>query len=81
MPDRHTPAALPCLVWLASLVVLLCAVPSAAAADIASLQARVDAAKGEARNLASAVQMRTAELEAARGKVAAAAQRQAVLEA
>ena len=80
MPDRHTPAALPCLVWLASLVIVLCAVPSASAADIASLQARVDTAKGEARNLASAVQMRTAELEAARGKVAAAAQRQAVLE-
>ena len=79
----HPPAASPRLrlTWLVSVVLaMLVIAPSADAADIASLQARVDNARTEARNLASAVQMRTAELEAAQGRAAAAGRRQRVLE-
>ena len=80
----HPPAAWPRtrLVWLLSLVLaILAAAPAAHAADIATLQARVDGAKAQARNLASAVQLRTAELEAAQTEAASAARRQQVLEA
>ena len=79
----HPAAAWPSLAWLVSLALLavLAMAPRAGAADIATLQARVDNAKAEARGLASAVQMRTAELEAAQGEAAAAGRRQQVLEA
>jgi septal ring factor EnvC (AmiA/AmiB activator) len=53
----------------------------AQAADIGTLQARVDSARQEARTLASSVQMRTAELGAAQSRAAAAGHRQARLEA
>jgi septal ring factor EnvC (AmiA/AmiB activator) len=53
----------------------------AQAADIGTLQARVDSARQEARTLASSVQMRTAELAAAQGRAAAAGRHQARLEA
>ena len=70
------------LIWLLSLLLAILAVaPAAHAADIATLQSRVDSAKAEARNLASAVQLRTAELEAAQSEAAAAGRRQQVLEA
>jgi septal ring factor EnvC (AmiA/AmiB activator) len=49
-------------------------------ADIATLQAKVDQARSEARTLAAAVQMHSAELEAAAGEASAAAQRQRVVE-
>ncbi len=80
----HPPAAWPRtrLVWLVSLMLAILAVaPVAHAADVATLQARVDSAKAQARNLASAVQLRTAELEAAQSEAAAAGRRQQVLEA
>ena len=72
--------------WAPCVVVTLCAIAmliavDAAHADVASLQARVDAARTEARGLAGTLQMRTAELSAARDRAAAAATRQAVLEA
>jgi chromosome segregation ATPase len=54
---------------------------SAEAADIGSLQAKVDQARAQARNLASGVQLRTAELAAASARASAAAERQAELEA
>src|SRR4051794_5153202 len=49
-------------------------------ASIASLQAKVDQARTEARTLAGAVQMRSAELEAAAADARAAAERQRVVE-
>ena len=79
----HLPAASPRLglTWLVSvLLAVLVLAPSAGAADIASLQARVDNARTEARNLASALQIQTAELQAEQQKAAAAAGRQRVLE-
>jgi septal ring factor EnvC (AmiA/AmiB activator) len=77
----HPPAAWPRLAWLLSLVLaVLVLAPSADAADIGTLQARVDNARTEARNLASALQIRTAELEAQQQRAAVAAQRQQVLE-
>jgi multidrug resistance efflux pump len=51
-----------------------------AQASVASLQAQVDQARQQARNLAAGVQMRTAELEAAASRAAAAGHRQRVLE-
>ena len=79
----HLAAAWPRIAWLVGLVlVVLAAVPAAGhAADVGTLQARVDNAKAEARSLASAVQMRTAEMEAAQGEAAAAGRRQQVVEA
>jgi predicted nucleic acid-binding Zn-ribbon protein len=59
---------------------LLLACP-AQAADIASLQARVDGAKAQARTLASTIELRTAQLGAASARAAAAGQRQQALEA
>ncbi len=79
----HPPAASPRLrlAWLASiLLTLLIVAPSAHAADIPTLQARVDSARAEARNLASALQLRTAELSAEQQRAAVAARRQQVLE-
>jgi hypothetical protein len=67
-------------VALASVIFAL-PLASAQAADIASLQAKVDQARAQASNLASGVQMRTAELQAASSRAAAASARQAVLEA
>jgi septal ring factor EnvC (AmiA/AmiB activator) len=72
--------------WAPCVVVTLCAIAMLIAvdlahADVASLQARVDAARAEARGLAGTLQMRTAELSAARDRAAAAATRQAALEA
>lgn len=61
-------------------VLLVAQIAPARAADIATLQARVDSARGEARTLAAAVQMRGAELEAAAGEANTAARRQRVLE-
>jgi septal ring factor EnvC (AmiA/AmiB activator) len=68
------------------LVVTLCAigmliVAEAVQADVASLQAQVDQARGQARTLASSLQMRSAELAAERSRAAAAGRRQAQLEA
>src|SRR5688500_9738767 len=79
----HPSAALPRLrlAWLTSLLlVALAAAPAAHAADIGALQARVDNARTEARNLASSLQIRTAQLAAEQQKAAAAAQRHQVLE-
>jgi len=72
--------------WAPCILVTLCAVAmliavDVARADVASLQAQVDAARTEARGLAGTLQMRTAELSAARDRAAAAATRQAALEA
>jgi len=72
--------------WAPCILVTLCAVAmliavDVARADVASLQAQVDAARTEARDLAGTLQMRTAELSAARDRAAAAATRQAALEA
>ncbi len=80
----QTSAALPRLrlACLASMLLgVLALAPAADAADIGTLQARVDNARTEARNLASAVQMRSAELGAAQARAAAAGRRQQVLEA
>jgi peptidoglycan hydrolase CwlO-like protein len=66
-------------VALAAAMVLTAA--SAQGADIASLQAKVDAARSEARTLAAAVQMRSAELEAAAAEASAAVGRQREVEA
>jgi hypothetical protein len=60
---------------------LVLGAPRAQAADIGSLQARVDAARTQARSLASAVRMRTAELQTAAGRAAVAGRRERVLEA
>ena len=51
----------------------------ASAADVASLQARVDQAQSQARSLAAAVQMRTAEMQAASTRAAAASRREQAL--
>jgi len=72
--------------WAPCILVTLCAVAmliavDVARADVASLQAQVDAARAEARGLAGTLQMRTAELSAARDRAAVAATRQAALEA
>jgi len=81
LSDRQTPAARPRLLWLVSLVLgMLIVAPAAHAADIGTLQARVDNARSEARNLASALQIRTAQLQAEQQKAAVAARRQQVLE-
>jgi hypothetical protein len=64
----------------ATAAVLLTA-PAAFGANIATLQARVDAARSEARTLAASVELRTAELESAAGRAAAAGRRQQALEA
>jgi peptidoglycan hydrolase CwlO-like protein len=53
------------LIVAVSAAILALPFASAQAADIASLQAKVDQARSQARNLASGVQMRTAELQAA----------------
>ena len=74
---RHMPVP---LLGVLALAASLLVAPAASAADIGTLQARVDNARAEARSLASAVQLRTAELEAAQQKAAAAAARQRVLE-
>jgi muramidase (phage lysozyme) len=57
------------------------AVSPARAADVATLQARVDNARAQARSLASGVELRTAELQAAASRAAAAGRRQEQLEA
>ena len=62
------------------MVALLFCAP-ADGADIASLQARVDQAKSEARTLAANVELRTAELGAAGARAEAAGRRQQMLEA
>jgi chromosome segregation ATPase len=63
-------------------VVVLALVPaSAAGADVATLQARADQARGQARSLAAGVELRTAQLQAASESAAAAAHRQQALEA
>jgi hypothetical protein len=72
--------------WAPCVLTTLCAVAmliiaDVARGDMATLQARVDQARQEARTLAGAVQMRTAELGAAQGRAAAAGRRQAELEA
>jgi septal ring factor EnvC (AmiA/AmiB activator) len=72
--------------WVPCALVTLCAiamlvVTDAAGADVASLQAQVDQARQQARTFASSLQLRTAELAAARDRAAAAARRQAQLEA
>jgi predicted nucleic acid-binding Zn-ribbon protein len=54
--------------------------PRAQAADIATLQARVDSARSQARSLAASVRLRTAELQATAGRAAVAARRQRALE-
>jgi peptidoglycan hydrolase CwlO-like protein len=61
-------------------VLALAAAAPAQGADIATLQAKVGAARSEARTLAAAVQMRSAELEAAAADASAATQRQRVVE-
>jgi hypothetical protein len=65
----------------AAALMLAFATAGPAGADIASLQARADQARGEARSLAASVQLRTAELRAASSDAAAAAHRQQALEA
>ena len=88
MSDGQTPAASPRarlaraapLLALLALLALAQLAPPARAADVASLQARVDNARAEARNLASALQLRTAELNAAQSQASAAGRRQQVLE-
>ena len=63
------------------LLALAATAPAASlAASIGTLQARVDQARTEARNLASALQMRSVELRAQQQQAAAAAGRQRVLE-
>jgi chromosome segregation ATPase len=79
----NPPAASPRvrLAWLVGMVLaVLVVAPNAHAASIATLQARVDNARSEARNLASALQLRTAQLQAEQQKAAVAARRQQVLE-
>src|SRR5436853_1310776 len=66
---------------LAMAAVAVGATSPAHGAGIATLQAKVDAARTEARTLAGAVQLRSAELEAAAADASAAAQRQRVVEA
>jgi septal ring factor EnvC (AmiA/AmiB activator) len=63
-----------------ALAVLMNAHP-ARAADIGTLQARVDNARAEARSLASTVQLRNAQFQAAAANAAAAARRLAAVEA
>jgi predicted nucleic acid-binding Zn-ribbon protein len=65
---------------LVAVVAGLAAAP-AHAADVATLQARVDQARSQARSLASSVQMRTAEFQATATRAAAAGRRQQQLEA
>lgn len=64
-----------------SLLMLALAAAPAAGADVGSLQARADQARGQARSLAAGVQLRTAQLEAAAAGAAAAGRRQHSLEA
>jgi septal ring factor EnvC (AmiA/AmiB activator) len=59
---------------------LVLGAPRAQAADVASLQARVDAARSQARSLASSVRMRTAELQGAADRAAEAGRRERILE-
>jgi septal ring factor EnvC (AmiA/AmiB activator) len=66
---------------LVLLLFLVLGAPRAQAADIGTLQARVDAAQSQARSLVASVQLRTAELQEAAGRAAAAARRQEALEA
>ena len=61
--------------------VLFGAFAAPASADVASLQARVDQARAQARSLAGSVQLRTAELQAAAASAAAAGRRQQAIEA
>jgi septal ring factor EnvC (AmiA/AmiB activator) len=68
------------LVAFVAALSLAAAAAPAQGASIAALQAKVDQARTEARTLAGAVQMRSAELEAAAGEARAAAQRQRVVE-
>ena len=60
--------------------VLVGAFAAPASAGIASLQARVDQARAQARSLAGSVQLRTAELQAAAASAAAAGRRQQAIE-
>jgi molecular chaperone GrpE (heat shock protein) len=69
------------LVGALALVLSLSLAHPAGAADLTSLQARVDQARSQARSLAAGVQLRTAELEAASARAAAAGARQQQLEA
>jgi hypothetical protein len=69
------------LAAVAAVAALAACVPAALAADVATLQARVDAARSEARNLAASVELRTAELQSAAGRAAVAGRRQQALEA
>jgi peptidoglycan hydrolase CwlO-like protein len=62
-------------------VLLLVGAAPAVAADVASLQARVDSARSQARSLASNVALRSAELQAASGRAEIAGRRQRALEA
>jgi len=69
------------LVAFVAALSLAAAAAPAQGASIAALQAKVDQARTEARTLAGAVQMRSAELEAAAAEARAAGQRQRVVEA
>jgi septal ring factor EnvC (AmiA/AmiB activator) len=69
------------LVLVALAAALASAVAPAHGSDISTLQAKVDQARTEARTLAAAVQMRSAELEVAGREAAAAAARQRAVEA
>jgi predicted nucleic acid-binding Zn-ribbon protein len=70
--------AAPVLVAAASAFVVA---PAAEGDSLSSLQARVGQAKSQAQSLATGVQIRTAELQAAAGDAAAAGSRQRALEA
>jgi septal ring factor EnvC (AmiA/AmiB activator) len=59
---------------------LVLGAPRAQAADIATLQARVDAARSQASSLAAGVRVHTVQLQAAAGRAAVAARRQEALE-
>jgi predicted nucleic acid-binding Zn-ribbon protein len=72
---------MPCVLVTLCAIAMLIAVDVTHAADISTLQARVDSARQEARTLAGSVQMRTAELGAAQSRAAAAGRRQAQLQA
>ena len=68
------------LIAPASIVLAFTLAQPAAGAGVATLQARVDQAQGQARSLAASVELRTAELNAAASRANAAGRRQQALE-
>jgi hypothetical protein len=66
---------------LGAVLLVLFFAPGAGAADLATLQAQVGKARSQARSLASSVEIRTAQLQAAAADAAAAGRRERALEA